>query len=150
MKHLNIAMVPYISVLTLAAFFLTGLTGVSAAILPQHPHRAKPCGAWSQVTNPNVKGSLSDSLSGIVAITANNIWAVGGYDNASNNSQTLIEHWNGSGWSIVSSHNISSVANSLAAVSDLAAAARVPATKSVWAVGYTQDTNSQTFTMFHC
>jgi len=178
MKHLNIAMVPYISVLTFAAFFLTGLTGVSAAILPQHAHRAKPCGAWSQVSSPNVgtsyntlngvaaisahnvwavgaygnghgsftlvehwtdtqwqvvaspnvKGSLSDSLSGIVAITANNIWAVGGYNNASNNSQTLIEHWNGSGWSIVSSPNVSSVANSLAAISAVSAT-------DIWAVG---------------
>jgi hypothetical protein len=176
MKHLNISMVPYISVLALAAFFLTGLTGVSAAILPRHTYSAKACGTWSQVTSPNVgtsyntlngvaaisahnvwavgaygngsitlvehwtgiqwqvvaspnvKGSLSDSLSGIVAITTNNIWAVGSYNNASNNSQTLIEHWNGSKWSIVSSPNVVSVANSLAAISAISAT-------DIWAVG---------------
>lgn len=178
MKHLSVPMLPYISVLTLAAFFLTGLTGVSAATLPQHTHRAISCGVWNQVTSPNVgtsyntlngvaaisahnvwavgaygngngsftlvehwtgtqwqvvtspnvKGSLSDSLSGIVAITANNIWEVGSYNNSANNSQTLIEHWNGSGWSIVSSPNVSSVANSLAAISAVSAT-------DMWAVG---------------
>ena len=83
---------------------------------------------WQVVASPNVKGSLSDSLSGMVAITANNIWAVGSYNNASNNSQILIEHWNSSGWSIVSSPNVSSVANSLAAISAVSAT-------DIWAVG---------------
>lgn len=178
MKRLNIVMVPCISVVALAILFLTGLTGVSAAIIPQHAHRAILCGAWSQVTSPNVgtsynalngvaavsahnvwavgaygngngsltlvehwtgtrwqvvaspnvKGSLSDSLSGISAITANNIWAVGGYNDATNNSQTLIEHWNGSRWSIVSSPNVPSAGNSLAAISAISA-------MDIWAVG---------------
>jgi hypothetical protein len=178
MKRLNIVMVPCISVVALATLFLTGLTGVSAATLPQHIHSTKNCGAWSQVTSPNVgtsyntlsgvaavsahnvwavgaygngngsltlvehwtgtqwqvvaspnvNGSLSDSLSGIIAIAANNIWAVGGYNNASNSSQTLIEHWNGSIWSIVSSPNVPSMGDSLAAISAVSAT-------DIWAVG---------------
>jgi hypothetical protein len=168
MKHLKLVMVPYISVLMLAA------------ILPQHTQSTKSCGAWNQVTSPNagtsynilngvaaisarnvwavgaygngngsftlvehwtgkqwkvvaspnVKGSLSDSLSGIVAIATNNIWAVGSYIDASNTSQTLIEHWNGSKWSIVSSPNVSSAGNSLAATSAVSAT-------DIWAVGTT-------------
>ena len=88
---------------------------------------------WNVVASPNVKGTLSDSLSGIVAITANNIWAVGGYNNASNNSQTLIEHWNGSGWSIVSSPDAGTNFNALEDISVLSS-------NDIWAVGYSGDT----------
>src|SRR5207249_2539653 len=58
---------------------------------------------WKVVASPNVNGSLSDSLSGVAAVAANNIWAVGNYYDASNSQQTLIEHWNGTSWSIVPS-----------------------------------------------
>jgi hypothetical protein len=97
---------------------------------------------WQVVASPNVKGSLADSLSGIVAIAANNIWAVGSYNNASNNSQTLIEHWNGSKWNIVSSPNVLSVGNSLAAISAVSAT-------DVWAVGSVSGANGFQTLMEH-
>jgi hypothetical protein len=83
---------------------------------------------WKVVASPNVNGSLADSLSGVVAIAANNIWAVGGYNDTSNNGQTLIEHWNGTSWSIVPSPNVPSVGNGLAAISAVSAT-------DIWAVG---------------
>lgn len=83
---------------------------------------------WKVVASPNINGSLSDSLSGIVAIAANNIWAVGGYNDASNASLTLIEHWNGTSWSVVPSTNVPSVGNGLAAISAVSAT-------DIWAVG---------------
>lgn len=83
---------------------------------------------WKVVASPNIKGSLSDSLSGIVAIAANNIWAVGGYNDASNASLTLIEHWNGTSWNVVPSPNVPSVGNGLAAISAVSAT-------DIWAVG---------------
>lgn len=83
---------------------------------------------WKVIASPNVKGSLSDSFSGVVAIAANNIWAVGSYINASNNGQTLIEHWNGTSWIIVSSPNFGTLGDGLSAVSAVSAT-------DIWAVG---------------
>ena len=83
---------------------------------------------WKVVASPNINGSVSNSLSGVVAIAANNIWAVGSYNNASNLQQTLIEHWNGKSWSIVSSPNVASQFNVLTAISAVSA-------KDIWVVG---------------
>ncbi len=83
---------------------------------------------WKVLTSPNVKGSLSDSLSGVIAINANNIWAVGSYYNAANFQQTLVEHWDGISWNVVSSPNIASVFNGLATISAISAT-------DIWAVG---------------
>ena len=79
---------------------------------------------WNVVASPNVSGSVSDELLGIAAIAANNIWAVGDYSTTSYTNQALIEHWNGTNWSIVSSPN----AYGLAAISALSAT-------NIWAVG---------------
>jgi len=57
---------------------------------------------------------------------------------------TLIEHWNGSAWTVVNSPSPGSIA------SDLVAAARVPATRRVWAVGFIEGTIYQTLTAFRC
>ena len=58
---------------------------------------------WSVVTSPNQPGSINNFLSGIAVISANDIWAVGGYQDSSLAGFTLTEHWNGSKWSIVKS-----------------------------------------------
>ncbi len=79
---------------------------------------------WKVVASPDVHGSISDSLSGVAAVAANNIWAVGTYYDASNSQQVLIEHWNGTRWSIVSSP----IKGQLYGVAALAA-------NNVWAVG---------------
>ncbi len=90
---------------------------------------------WKVVASPNVNGSLTDSLSGIVAIAANNIWAVGGYNDASYNGRTLIEHWNGTSWSIVNSPNVATLSDGLAAVSAVSAT-------DIWATGTIAGTSS--------
>jgi hypothetical protein len=57
--------------------------------------------AWSVVPSPNL-GNGGDFLTGVAAIAADDVWAVGWFDN-----QTvgflgpLIEHWNGTAWSVV-------------------------------------------------
>jgi hypothetical protein len=51
------------------------------------------------VSSPFINNS---SLSGTVAITDNDIWAVGSIGNTANNVVTLAEHFNGSSWSVVS------------------------------------------------
>ena len=84
--------------------------------------------AWSVVSSPNA-GTSHNYLNGVAAVSANDVWAVGYYVNGSNVDQTLVEHWNGSAWSVVSSPNAGTGDN------DLYGVAAVSAT-DVWAVGY--------------
>src|SRR5579863_10207226 len=58
---------------------------------------------WSVVTSPNI-GTGSNDLESVAAISSNNVWAVGsGAINTSSSRQTVIEHWDGTKWSIISS-----------------------------------------------
>jgi hypothetical protein len=89
--------------------------------------------SWSIVPTPNpaVVGPYGISLNAVAAISANDIWAVGGNPyNASYEGQALLEHWDGSGWSIVPApveiiNWYASTRTGLAAV----------ASNDVWAVG---------------
>lgn len=86
---------------------------------------------WSAVTSPDNPDATSNILSGITAVSANDIWAVGSAPRAYPlQGQTLIEHWNGTRWSMVSSPNPGSYNNFLIGV------AGVPHTNEVWAIGY--------------
>jgi hypothetical protein len=64
---------------------------------------------WDQVDTPNV-GSGSNELEAVLALAPNNVWAVGFYvPNAppiNGNTQNLIEHYDGSTWSVVPSPNV--------------------------------------------
>ena len=61
---------------------------------------------WTQVPSPNQptpSGSFySQALSAVVAVSSNNVWAVG-YYRVGNTEHPLIEHWDGAQWSIVPS-----------------------------------------------
>ena len=72
--------------------------------------------------NPNY---VPPQLNGIAAISADNAWIVGSYADA-----TLVEHWNGSHWSIVPTPDISSGSSGLYSISALSA-------NDIWAVGAT-------------
>ncbi len=93
--------------------------------------------AWSLVTMPLVTGSsnlLTYQFNSIVANSPTDVWAVGGSgDNAleqgGSPSTTLIEHWNGSAWSIVPSPSPGTNDN-------LSGVTTSNASDSVWAVGY--------------
>jgi hypothetical protein len=176
MKRLLIDIFPCITVIALAALFLSGCTGASTVMQPTRT--TSTCGVWSRVSSPNVgrstnflngvaaisannvwavgsygdghggltliehwngtqwkviaspnvNGSRSDELSGVAALAANNIWAAGNYYNASNTQQTLIEHWNGTNWSIVPSPNVTLLFTVLTAISAVSA-------MDIWAVG---------------
>jgi hypothetical protein len=81
--------------------------------------------AWSVVTSPN-RLLPTNYLTGVSAVSANDIWAVG----RSEFDKSLTEHWNGTSWSIVASPNVGSVDNILWSVAAVA-------TNNVWAVGET-------------
>src|SRR5439155_2016741 len=85
--------------------------------------------SWGIVPSPN-PGS-NNYLYGVVALSANDIWAVGEYiDSSGVYRRTLVEHWNGTSWSVVPSPNGS--LHGVAAV----------ASNDLWAVGYRQNRNS--------
>ena len=90
---------------------------------------------WSVVPNPKLAASFS-FFQGVSALTANNVWAVGTYTNATTSeNQTLVEHWNGKIWSVVGSPNPTDPypngnLDSVVAIS----------TNDVWAVGFYTDT----------
>jgi hypothetical protein len=87
--------------------------------------------SWSIVATPSFStgaDGVQNSLDAVAAVSAGNVWAVG-FHTASNGAfVTLVEHWNGTSWSVVSSPSPSTTANVLNAVSSTGAA-------DVWAVG---------------
>jgi len=89
---------------------------------------------WSVINSPNV-GTNPSLLYATAASSTNDVWAVGLSYNPGNPSQTLIEHWNGKKWKVVSSPNAGSGSNSLYGV-----AASSP--RDVWAVGYYNNNGS--------
>lgn len=89
---------------------------------------------WSVVPSPN-KSLLDDSeLTGVAALSGNDVWAVGNYQVAFEYQwETLIEHWDGTAWRIVPSPNPSgSLITYLTAVSAVSA-------NDIWAVGYSHN-----------
>ncbi len=86
--------------------------------------------SWSVVASPNT-GAGDNNLYGVAAIAPANAWAVGrSYAAASGSpSQGLVEHWNGSSWSIVPVPNVGSQDNVLGGVAAASA-------NDIWAVGY--------------
>jgi hypothetical protein len=86
--------------------------------------------AWSIVPSPNAVdsfGNIEDTdLTGISALASNDVWAVGRYINSYNKAVEIIEHWDGSAWSIVP--GVTSGGYALKAVAAVSA-------NDVWAVG---------------
>jgi hypothetical protein len=83
---------------------------------------------WKVV--PSADTNSVEVLSGVAAISTNDVWAVG-YQFYGGPEESLIEQWNGARWTIVPSPNPSDTVI-------LSGVAAVSAT-DVWAVGFTQD-----------
>src|SRR5437667_10446120 len=82
--------------LVLSLGLVTG--SVSVGIVPPAGALTAACSnGWAVVSSPNV-GPYTNELHGVTAISATNAWAVG-----IASSNTLIEHWNGTAWSVSSS-----------------------------------------------
>jgi hypothetical protein len=79
---------------------------------------------WSEVavpTGPNPGGTGRGGLRGLAARQADNVWAVG----KSPGVTALVEHWNGTSWSVTPTPTVRAGLNAVAAVSD----------RDIWAVG---------------
>jgi hypothetical protein len=74
--------------------------------------------AWTVIPSPN-RGLGNNSLAAVAIRSANDVWAVGYFDDLTGSIQirrTLIEHWNGTAWSVVASPNAGTGDNWLTAV----------------------------------
>jgi len=103
-------------------YFSSGFSGGGSQTLVEQWNGT----TWNVIPSPN-SASQNNNLTGVAAVTSNDIWAVGNSNN-NNGSQTLIEQWNGTTWSIVSGPNPGSSSNILNAVATVSAS-------NVWAVG---------------
>ena len=92
---------------------------------------------WSVISTPLVPNAISVTLTSVAVISANDVWAAGYYGDSAGTLFTLVEHWNGTQWRIVSSPNVGSHGSRLAGVAVISA-------NDAWAVG-TYGTSSTTF-----
>ncbi len=73
--------------------------GIGNGVLTEHWNGV----TWSAVPDATASSNArSGFLSDVAALSANNVWAVGN-SNSSGPGGTLVEHWNGTGWSVVPS-----------------------------------------------
>jgi hypothetical protein len=108
-----------------------GLIGVAIS-----PAAAAKPPAWSIVSFPNA-GSSSVDFEGVDCPTAKSCFAVG-FRQVGKTTRTLVERWNGTKWSVMTSPNPAGAANSyLQAVS-------CPSATSCFAVGYSTQGNTVT------
>jgi hypothetical protein len=83
-------------------------------------------GAVIQVPPSGGRQQRSTGLNGVTALSSSNVWAVGNAQYADFTRNTLVEHWNGSAWSLVSAKAaVGSVLRGISAVS----------ASDIWAVG---------------
>jgi hypothetical protein len=76
--------------------------------------------AWSVVGSPNGTSTDTNQLFGVACGSTTNCWAVGAWTGLNGITSTLIEHYDGSAWSVVSSPDVSTVGgNGLQAVTCL-------------------------------
>jgi hypothetical protein len=134
----------WIAAAALGVTALLGATGVGATTSGSPTGTPTPtpsATSWSIVTSPN-DGTDSNALAGVACASADLCWAVGFYyDDTSNLDQTLIEEWDGTSWSLVTSPNGSFADTD--AYSYLTGVACASATLC-WAVGYYSGDYQQT------
>ncbi len=88
--------------------------------------------AWSVVPSPNV-GSGDNELTGLAAISHNDVWAAGMY-HTGNSSNVLAEHWDGTAWTM------SALDPSISSGESLGVSAL--SSSDVWLVGYSNDSST--------
>jgi hypothetical protein len=93
--------------------------------------------SWNIVPSPNPSNDVVTQLYSVSAASANDVWAVGSSHNGNLPSRTLIEHWDGTRWSIVPSPSPDTQFNELRGVVALSAI-------NAWAVGYRGGTTTET------
>src|SRR6266576_2778360 len=97
--------------------------------------------SWQIIASPNGPRQVNE-LHSVSALAENDVWAAGvSYNTERTLGSTLIEHWNGSRWSVVPSPNSSASVNKINAIAAVSAS-------DVWAVG-TAPTSTDTALILH-
>jgi hypothetical protein len=108
----------------------SGPAKASAATLAEHWDGT----AWQVVSSPD-PGRYGNYLDSVTVVSPRDAWAVGTSDTTPHGTANLIEHWNGTKWSVVASPD-AGIDDSLQSVSAVSAT-------DVWAVGdYFENTGS--------
>ncbi|MGB8915637.1 MAG: hypothetical protein WCC89_02190 [Candidatus Sulfotelmatobacter sp.] len=108
-----------------------GYLGAVGATLTEHFDGS----AWSAVPSPN-PGGAENALLGVTEVASNDAWAVGFYVASGNQGRpqkTLVEHWDGTSWTVVPSPNLGGN-NSQTVSNELRGVIAVSA-NDVWAFG---------------
>ena len=84
--------------------------------------------AWSVAASASRPAADDTRLHAVAALSATNIWAVGS-QTTSTSTQSLIEHWNGSAWSVVPSPSGEPAGSELLGIAAVSAG-------NIWAVGH--------------
>ena len=82
---------------------------------------------WRIADTPQ-PGSMRDMLFGASALSPKDVWVVGDQEGANGSFETLVEHWDGTAWSVVPSPDPGIAGNHLYAVDAVSA-------DNIWAVG---------------
>jgi hypothetical protein len=100
---------------------------------------------WTIVPCPSPGEYLTTEINQLVALSANDVWAFGDYNDSETGLITLIEHWDGSAWTVVPSPNASLTYGS----SNVLDAAVAVSPTDIWAVGHyrSNETSQQKQTM---
>lgn len=85
---------------------------------------------WTKVPHPN-PGDAGSWLSRLAAQSSDDVWTVGAVGNGPYTERTLIEHWDGSAWSVVASEDMPVDQNALVDVS-------ADSSTDAWAVGLSE------------
>ncbi len=92
-------------------------------------------GSWHNISNAAAPGA--SSLGGVAALSSTDVWAVG-----QRGGQTLVEHWNGTAWSVVPSADIGpGFSDGLQSVSAIGPA-------DIWAMGSYSSSNQPPLILF--
>jgi hypothetical protein len=83
---------------------------------------------WNVIPTPKLNTNDNAAFNGVLALATDNVYAVG-YQPATNGAvETLIEHWDGSVWTVVPSPNGNNTGNVLTSIS-------ATSPNDIWAVG---------------
>ena len=100
-------------------------TGLLFHVLVEHWNGT----AWSVAASASLPSSDDTRLHAVAALSGTNIWAVGS-ETTSTGTQSLIEHWNGTSWSVIRSPAGEPADSELLGVAAVSA-------DDIWAVGHT-------------
>ncbi len=120
-----------------ASGYYNGCYGCAPYSLTLHWNGAQ----WSVVNTPHV-GAGSNVLVALSAISSNDVWALGSYYTDYLQWNTMVLHWDGAQWSVVTSPNVARVNNQIQSVAAVSA-------NDIWAVGSTTLDSAQRTLAMH-